>query len=265
MNTTAAMGVFSVVTVAALDWCRLAWSHGRPGVSSSAICRGSSITKRRAILISDVDSSSVQDYSLREERELSNSSTEFLSPIFTWFQDQAIEIGLSLTETRNISFACNDSAAASLEFPSLRLQGYTNIRVDQAGISYRRRRLRDEPTARRLLSGAYGRRNARKKHVAIATRGQAARPWLARASVAGLAFFGLICAVAGLLLCCIRSKTPQQSTEDDDQPIIRRPEIHPRLLGPRKFSYGELAAVTDNFAEERKIGRGGFGPVTEAT
>ncbi|PNT64417.1 hypothetical protein BRADI_4g28332v3 [Brachypodium distachyon] len=126
-----------------------------------------------------------------------------------------------------------------------------------------------EPSARRLLSHLSGIDDwsLTKQHVAIATRGQAARPWLAQASVVGSALIGLICTVAGLLLCCIRSKTPQQSTtaaiqlEDDDQPIITEPEIHPRLLGPRKFSYGELAAVTGNFAEDRKIGRGGFGPV----
>ncbi|XP_047052377.1 L-type lectin-domain containing receptor kinase IX.1-like [Lolium rigidum] len=74
-----------------------------------------------------------------------------------------------------------------------------------------------------------------------------------------------ICAVAGLVLCCIRVKRPLQSTaatepEDDGEQIIRGPGLR-RGLGPRQFPYCELAAATDNFAEERKIGRGGFGPV----
>ncbi|KAM0830043.1 hypothetical protein ACQ4PT_066475 [Festuca glaucescens] len=51
--------------------------------------------------------------------------------------------------------------------------------------------------------------------------------------------------------------------EDDDQQFMREPEL-PELrrgLGPRVFRYSELAAATGNFASEREIGRGGFGPV----
>jgi hypothetical protein len=86
------------------------------------------------------------------------------------------------------------------------------------------------------------------------------------ASVAGPALVGLICAVAGLALCCVRIKRPLQSTAAtelvgyDDEQIIREPDLR-QGLGPRRFRYSELAAATDNFAEERKIGRGGFGPV----
>jgi hypothetical protein len=67
------------------------------------------------------------------------------------------------------------------------------------------------------------------------------------------------------MLCCIHSERPVQSTaaielEDDDEQIIWAPE-NLRGLGPWEFVHTELAAATDNFAEEMKIGRGGFGPV----
>ncbi|KAM0825250.1 hypothetical protein ACQ4PT_069671 [Festuca glaucescens] len=68
------------------------------------------------------------------------------------------------------------------------------------------------------------------------------------------------------MLCCSRSNRSRQSPastelelEDDGGQIIR-PQLR-RGLGPREFGYSELAAATDNFAEESKIGRGGFGPV----
>ena len=34
-----------------------------------------------------------------------------------------------------------------------------------------------------------------------------------------------------------------------------------RGVGPRRYRYHELAAATSNFAEEEKLGRGGFGNV----
>ena len=33
------------------------------------------------------------------------------------------------------------------------------------------------------------------------------------------------------------------------------------VTGPRRFSYDELAAATDNFSKANKLGEGGFGPV----
>jgi hypothetical protein len=33
-----------------------------------------------------------------------------------------------------------------------------------------------------------------------------------------------------------------------------------RVSGPRPFQYDELAAATNNFANENKLGHGGFGP-----
>jgi hypothetical protein len=121
-----------------------------------------------------------------------------------------------------------------------------------------------EPKTRRLLPGSKknARRATRKKHAAI--RGKVTPSWLEQAAVAGSALVGFICAVAGLALCCIRSKRPRPKPAsielEDDEHIIVQPELR-RGLGPSEFGYSELAAATDNFAEERKIGRGGFGPV----
>jgi serine/threonine protein kinase len=71
--------------------------------------------------------------------------------------------------------------------------------------------------------------------------------------------------VGGLVFCCIRFRRPPQSTaatelEYGDDQIIRGSDLR-RGLGPMQFPYSDLAAVTDNFTEERKIGRGGFGLV----
>ncbi|XBI58678.1 hypothetical protein VPH35_039877 [Triticum aestivum] len=102
------------------------------------------------------------------------------------------------------------------------------------------------------MSGRYGRRamTTRKKQP-VGVRGKIASSWLMQAAVVGSALLVLICTAPALLLC-IRGKRLRQSTS-----VI---ELR-RGLGPRQFRYSELAAATDNFAEDRKIGRGGFGPV----
>ncbi|EMS62047.1 L-type lectin-domain containing receptor kinase IX.1 [Triticum urartu] len=88
-------------------------------------------------------------------------------------------------------------------------------------------------------------------------------------SLGGVGFHNLTgCRItrgASFYLLDMRSKRPRQSTArsnqlEDVEHVIREPELR-RALGPREFRYSELAAATDNFAEERKIGRGGFGPV----
>jgi hypothetical protein len=82
--------------------------------------------------------------------------------------------------------------------------------------------------------------------------------------MAGSALVGFICAVAELALCCICSKRPRPKPAsielEDDEHIITQPELR-QGLGPSEFRYSELAAATDSFVEDRKIGRGGFGPV----
>lgn len=97
------------------------------------------------------------------------------------------------------------------------------------------------------------------QHDVTHDRGKVAPPsssWLELVAIAASALVGLICAITGFVLCCIRSKRTRQSTSA----IITEPELR-RGLGPRQFRYGELAAATCNFAEEKKIGRGGFGQV----
>jgi hypothetical protein len=65
-------------------------------------------------------------------------------------------------------------------------------------------------------------------------------------------FLSLLCSLAGLLLWCTRNKSKEEAP-------VQHTELCP--LGPRRFSHRELAAATCGFAEEAKIGRGGFGPV----
>ncbi|KAE8785450.1 putative kinase CHARK [Hordeum vulgare] len=91
----------------------------------------------------------------------------------------------------------------------------------------------------------------KKQPVAIAIPGNIAPWWLKQAAVACSALLGLICTVAALLLC-IRGNRLRQSTS-----VI---ELG-RELGPREFRYSELVAATGDFAEDRQIGRGGFGRV----
>jgi hypothetical protein len=90
-----------------------------------------------------------------------------------------------------------------------------------------------------------------RKKQPVGVRWKIASSWLMQAAVVGSALLVLICTVPALLLC-IRGKRLRQSTS-----VI---ELR-REMGPRQFRYSELAAATDNFAEDRKIGRGGFGPV----
>ncbi|KAF8781252.1 hypothetical protein HU200_000611 [Digitaria exilis] len=68
----------------------------------------------------------------------------------------------------------------------------------------------------------------------------------------GLALLSALCFAAGLLFWCTRSSF------DSERPI-QPADLCP--CGPRWFSHRELAAATSGFSDERKIGRGGFGPV----
>ncbi|RLN35968.1 putative kinase CHARK [Panicum miliaceum] len=93
--------------------------------------------------------------------------------------------------------------------------------------------------------------------------------------VAGSALLVLVCsvAVAGLLVRCVHRKRRGENEisgaaadpEDDDDRDLDRPARRPGLLQPpagaRRYSYGTLAAATSNFAERKRIGRGGFGSV----
>jgi len=65
-----------------------------------------------------------------------------------------------------------------------------------------------------------------------------------------------------------RGMPPSNGTSDDDndyqeQDDSSRAELERGVAasGPRRYAYRDLAAATDNFAEDGKLGRGGFGSV----
>ncbi|CAN6209841.1 unnamed protein product [Urochloa humidicola] len=72
-------------------------------------------------------------------------------------------------------------------------------------------------------------------------------PWIDLVSVIML----VLGIVVWLLLWCKHQKIVQQ----------KELELVGGIMGPRGFQLHELAAATSNFAEENKLGRGGFGPV----
>ncbi|KAF7849904.1 hypothetical protein BT93_L0138 [Corymbia citriodora subsp. variegata] len=57
-----------------------------------------------------------------------------------------------------------------------------------------------------------------------------------------------------------KSKRADLSGKDDD---LALDEEFEQVLGPKKFTYKDLVAATDNFAMERLLGEGGFGRVYE--
>ncbi|KAM0889377.1 hypothetical protein ACQ4PT_027736 [Festuca glaucescens] len=249
VNTTA--GIFSVL---AAGWCYCqTWSQ------RSDAGRGHVIFK-----VVEVDSltSFETNYNVSVElfscgvlavKQLANCNTDAAFPIVCAFQEKSF----------GLRFSCYAGSLRGLG--SRPLPGYTSTRGSgrvprtQSCTGSHCHLLRDEPTRRRLMSATCGRNTTTRPR-------EVASSWMEQASVAGPALVGLICAVAALVLCCIRIKRPLQSTaatelvEYDDEQIIREPDLR-QGLGPRRFRYSELAAATDNFAEERKIGRGGFGPV----
>uniref|UniRef100_A0ACD5YIU0 Uncharacterized protein n=1 Tax=Avena sativa TaxID=4498 RepID=A0ACD5YIU0_AVESA len=175
--------------------------------------------------------------------QLMNCSTDLAFLVVHAFQEKSFELGLS----------CSAGSLGGLELRSLTGTG----RVPRSQ-SYTALYWHEQPTTRKLLSSTYDRNTT-------VDRRQIASSWMDKLSVAGSALVGLICAVAGLVLCCIRRKRPRQRTAaielgDDEDEIIREHDLR-QGLGPRRILFSELAAATDNFAEERKIGRGGFGPV----
>ncbi|CAM0877783.1 unnamed protein product [Alopecurus aequalis] len=205
-----------------------------PGVS---IRRGSTITRRITNTSDHHVDASIEDL-LREKREFPNYSTWLFSTVFSFSTGYV-----------------GDSES----------QVYENI-LGRAGLGFNlpytklvpRNWAPDEPArTRKLLSRGYG-QSTTTQHAAI--RWKVPSSLLKQVSIPASALVGLICAVAGLVRCCIRSKRPRQSTAaiklQDHEHIML-----PRGSGPREFTHSELAAATDNFSEERKIGRGGFGPV----
>lgn len=85
-------------------------------------------------------------------------------------------------------------------------------------------------------------------------------------AVSSAAAFVVVCALTGFLL---RRKLRMWKTSkeasgagelDDDEHDGEEAEFE-KGVGPKRYSYRELAAATRNFSEETKLGRGGFGHV----
>nr|BAJ84984.1 predicted protein [Hordeum vulgare subsp. vulgare] len=73
---------------------------------------------------------------------------------------------------------------------------------------------------------------------------------------ATVAFIVLLCAVTAL----VYRRCIWDSNVDDEEEEHEQAEFE-RGIGPRRYRYRELAAATKGFAEEEKLGRGGFGNV----
>ncbi|KAL2460363.1 L-type lectin-domain containing receptor kinase IX.1 [Abeliophyllum distichum] len=78
---------------------------------------------------------------------------------------------------------------------------------------------------------------------------------------------GLIVGISVLILGLIFvahslwRKRNREGTKDDISFDITMDTEFEKGCGPKKFSYGELVRATDNFADEKKLGEGGFGGV----
>ncbi|KAM3256995.1 hypothetical protein ACQJBY_049399 [Aegilops geniculata] len=69
----------------------------------------------------------------------------------------------------------------------------------------------------------------------------------------------LLCVLAGLLPWCMCRNSATAASIDSES--ILRPELLQQAAGPGRYNYCELAAATGNFAQSKRIGRGGFGSV----
>ncbi|KAL6313118.1 hypothetical protein AAG906_021649 [Vitis piasezkii] len=72
--------------------------------------------------------------------------------------------------------------------------------------------------------------------------------------------FLVVCGL-GLVWHHLRKKRNSGGEEDGTDSDIAMDEDFEKGTGPRKFSFDELALATSNFAEEEKLGEGGFGGV----
>ncbi|KAJ3695241.1 hypothetical protein LUZ60_000618 [Juncus effusus] len=68
--------------------------------------------------------------------------------------------------------------------------------------------------------------------------------------------------LVGLLVCCLRKKALSKKNNEIEMHYDDLIESEfDKGRGPRKFSYDELVAATEGFAEDKKLGEGGFGSV----
>ncbi|KAM4088584.1 hypothetical protein ACJW30_07G082200 [Castanea mollissima] len=83
--------------------------------------------------------------------------------------------------------------------------------------------------------------------------------------VAGLSVGACILTICLVVLYPVYKKKwrPSEEEEEDDDLVfdLSMDDEFERGTGPKKFSYKELVSATNNFAEENKLGQGGFGEV----
>ncbi|XP_056175573.1 L-type lectin-domain containing receptor kinase IX.1-like [Syzygium oleosum] len=94
----------------------------------------------------------------------------------------------------------------------------------------------------------------------VQVAGKKSKLWLW--AVLGLGSFILLILIVAFIWFRHRSKRKRTYTSgEEDDPAIE--EEFEQVSGPKKFSYKDLVAATDNFAIERLLGEGGFGRVYE--
>ncbi|XP_044489632.1 L-type lectin-domain containing receptor kinase IX.1-like isoform X2 [Mangifera indica] len=168
-----------------------------------------------------------------------NASTRNLSVVFTGFRDNAtvmqsidFEVDLSLYLPELVTFgfsAATGNASAIHTINSWQFNSSLEIDDDSNSPS--------TPTN--------GSSTAKKIGLAV-----------------GLSIGGAVLAV-GLIMVWFhgRKKEDHQEDREDDNGFNNMDDEFEKETGPKKFSYKELAAATNDFKDEHKLGQGGFGGV----
>ncbi|KAK3420206.1 hypothetical protein EUGRSUZ_G01017 [Eucalyptus grandis] len=94
------------------------------------------------------------------------------------------------------------------------------------------------------------------------TRGKKSESWV-RGPILGLSSLVFLILVAGFGWYGYRLKRNRNDQSGEEENVPRMDEEFEQSKGPKKYSYKVLAIATDNFANTRLLGKGGFGGVYE--
>ncbi|KAK2632826.1 hypothetical protein EUGRSUZ_L01021 [Eucalyptus grandis] len=94
------------------------------------------------------------------------------------------------------------------------------------------------------------------------TRGKKSESWV-RGAILGLSSLVFLILVAGFGWYGYRLKRNRNDQSGEEENVPRMDEEFEQSKGPKKYSYKVLAIATDNFANTRLLGKGGFGGVYE--